>query len=343
MLTTLFEKKLLLTLGIFLSMFVFPHPTSAQIVPELNNVLVPSVMPRNPGANQDVSILVKSYSIDLNVATLSWFINDTLALQGVGQTSFTFTTGGLGSISTITIVAEDTSRVYTQELIIRPAKLDLLWQAQTHTPAFYQGRKLPSIGSLIAIEAVPLFINDIGARIPDDELVYTWYVDGSIVERISGKGKRAARVSQARPRKSINVEVQAETLDGLLVRNTSINIPIVSPEIIVYENNPLLGQLYNQAVSGTYNLATTETKFVASPFFMSLSDRNASHITYAWQLDKKPVSLGDDRGSITVRQSGEEAGRANITVSVENTRDIFQKAAASFSLLFGVASSGSSF
>lgn len=331
------KKVAIFSFLVILSILFVPTTLRAQIIPEINSVLVPTVVPADPGPREDVSIRIKSYSLDLNNATISWFINETLQSQGIGQTSFSFTTGNLGSASVVDIVVETAGEVKAEQVIIRPADLDLLWQAHSFTHPFYSGRALPAIGGLISVAAIPNFVDESGARIPSSELSYTWSVDGSVVERVSGRGRSTITASQTKPTDRLVVSVRAETPSGLLSKETRLVIPIVSPEIVLYENNPLLGPLFNTAITNTFSLRETETRFIAYPFFMSLSNRNDEHITYTWQLDNTPIELGDDRGSITVRQSGSEVGEAAIGVVVENTRDIFQKGNAAFSILFGAS------
>ena len=51
------------------------------------------VSPAHPGPRQQVAVTLESFATDLDRASISWSLNDTAAKQGVGQKSFTFTTG----------------------------------------------------------------------------------------------------------------------------------------------------------------------------------------------------------------------------------------------------------
>ncbi len=315
---------------------LIPFYANAQIVPELNNVIVLDVAPTYPRAQERVTLSAKSFSIDLDTSTLSWFINDTLQQQSVGETFFRFTTGKLGSKTKIRIVAQtQDGAVHTEQITIRPTDIDLLWQAHTFAHPFYSGKRIPSVGSSINIEVIPHFIDDTGKRLDESKLIYSWRVDNKALKNASGRGKNTIMVSQIKPVNSLLVTVEVTSSDNVLFGKRSVSIPIRDNELFVYENNPLLGILFNKAIRGIYSLTLQETKFIAYPFFMSFSDRNASNINYVWKLNNNPIALGDDRGSITVSHDGTEAGEANISVSINNTEKIFQKSSAEFNIKFG--------
>lgn len=325
--------SLLLFSSLFFSMFSI---ASAQIVPGLQNTLVLTVTPTYPRPQEIVLVTVDSFSIDVQRAAISWFVNDTLQQQRDGGVRFQFTAPPLGESAKIDVVAQIGSTVTeTAQVIIRPVSAELLWQAHAYAPPFYLGKKLPSVGSDVSVEAIPHFIEEDGRQLRTDELLYTWYVDGTLLKEVSGKGRSAVIVSQTKPVQTLSVEALIESSDKSLSHRARVIIPMRSPEVLVYENSPLLGILFHTAVEDSYQLTTQETKFIAFPFFMSLSNRNDSHILYSWMLDNEPIALGDDRGGITVNHSGEGSGVVKITTTVNNVRDIFQRDSAEFSIEFG--------
>ena len=327
----------------FFSTFLFlafllciPFYTSAQLVQNLENTIVVRINPTNPGPEELVTIFAESFSIDLDTSTVSWFVNDVLEGQSIGMTSFQFVTGDLGSINTIDIVAQTREGVLeTERIIITPTDIDILLQANTFAHPLYNGKRIASVGSLIHLEVVPHFVNSGGERLNAQELIYSWSAENKALPRASGRGKHAIIVSQTKPVGSLFIEVEVRSADNTLFGKKGVTIPIRDSELFVYENNPLLGILFNTAIRGIYSLTSKETKFIAYPFFMSFTDRNASHITYLWKLNNTPIVLGDDRGSITVSHTGRERGEAEISVSVENSQEIFQRNNARFNIEFG--------
>jgi hypothetical protein len=336
--TTMF--LLLIFVFIFFILFI-PINIGAQTILQLENAIVLTSSPTYPVPNKEVTLNAESFSIDLNNSTISWFVNENLEQQSIGGTSFKFINGELGDNKKINVIAEKNDVLLgTAETIIRPNDVDIIWQGNTFSHPLYEGRKLPSTGSTINIEAIPHFLDGDKNRIRASELTYTWKVDGKVLTSQSGRGKNTIIISQTKPTGSLYVELEIQSSDKKLYRREWITIPIQDGEVLIYESSPLLGDLFNKAISGLFTLKEQEARFVAYPFFMSLSGRNASHIDYSWKIDNTPILLGDDKGSIVVNQTNEkDSGEAQISVSIQNSRDIFQRNSGKFIIEFGNNSS----
>lgn len=330
---------------IFLSLIlliVAPFFVAAQIVQELESALVLSINPTYPGPNEEITASVESYSFDLNNTTISWFIDGILEQQTVGGTTFIFNSGKLGTSVDVDVVAStNDTTLGTKQITIHPTDADILWQGNTSAHPLYKGRHIPSTGSTINVEVIPHFFTQLKSELRADELSYQWRIDGKALPHASGRGKNTITISQTKPIKSILTEVEIRSEDSQLVMKKSVSIPVQQSELFIYENHPLLGQLFNNAISKSYTLTSQETKFIAYPFFMSIDNRNAEEVTYAWSLNGKPITLGEDKSSITVGQSGEEDGSAKISVSTRNSEKIFQEGASNFIIKFGKNSSSS--
>jgi hypothetical protein len=335
-----YYKTILFSFILMMLMLSAPFSTSSQIAQGLENVIVLRMTPTNPGPEKPVSIFAESFSIDLDTSTISWFINDVLKQQSVGGTAFQFKTGGLGSSTKIDIVAETIGGILeTEQIIITPTDIDILWQAHTSAHPLYKGKHIASAGSSISVEVTPHFIRGNGKKLRPDELIYSWRVDNKAVPRLSGRGKNTIAVSQTKPVDSLFIEVEIESADKTLFGRRTLSIPIRESELLVYENNPLLGVLFNKAVGNLHALIGQEVKFITYPFFMSFANRNADYINYSWELNNKPITLGENKSSITVSHGGKEGGSAKISVSVQNSIEIFQRSDTGFSIEFGRGSS----
>lgn len=322
-------------LSIIFLLFI-PLSTTAQTMPKLENILILDISPTYPKPGDRVTVSVKSFSIDLNNSTISWSINGTLEQRSVGTTLFKFTAGELGSSTNINVVANiGNTPLGEKQITIRPTDADIIWQGNTSAHPLYKGKRMPSVGSTINVEAIPYFFNEIKSKLKANELAYSWRIDGKALPKASGRGRSTITISQIKPVKSILVEVDILSSDQLLSRKERLSIPIQDSELLIYENNPLLGTLFNKTINGSYSLTEQETKFSAYPFFMSFVDRNASYINYSWKLNNNPIILGKDKNDITVSNTNKENGKAKISVSVQNYRDIFQKSSSDFIIEFG--------
>ena len=326
--------KTILLSSIFL--LLTPFFVQAQLIPDPEDAIIVKISPTNPGPEELVTISINSFSVDLDNATISWFVDGVLEQQSIGDKNIQLITGGLGSSTEIDVVA-DTSigSLKANQAVIRPTDVDLVWQARTSAHPLYQGKKLASVGSLIDVEVIPHFIDDIRSRLSPNELTYLWRVEGRVLQKASGRGKNTIILSQVKPLESLPVTVEVTSSDKKLFGKRSVAIPINDSELLIYENNPLLGILFNKTVRDLYSLVGQETKFIASPFFMSFDDKNDPHIDYSWELNGDSIALGEDRSSITVSNTGGEEGEADISVSVQNSRDIFQRSESTFTIEFG--------
>lgn len=333
--TALFLSFLMLFVS-FVFILLIPFPATAQIVTGLKSVLILDTNPTYPGPNERVTVSAESFSIDLNNSTVSWFVDGVLKQQIIGGTTFQFTTNDLGKKTEIDIVAETSSgSLETEKITIRPTDADIIWEGNTFTHPLYKGKRTPSVGSTINVEVIPYFVTDTGTRLSSQELTYLWRIDGQILPKASGRGKNTILITQMKPVRSIQTEVEIQSPDKTLSRKERLSIPVRDSELLIYENNPLLGILFNKTINSLYSLIGQETKFIAYPFFMSVSERSAPHVDYIWSIDGNPITLGEDRSSITVSHTGSDEGNAEIVVSTQNTRDIFQRSDTNFIIEFG--------
>ncbi|MEX0652178.1 MAG: hypothetical protein WD509_01250 [Candidatus Paceibacterota bacterium] len=342
MLKKLYKKTLLFITPLLL---VAPFFVSAQIIPDFGSTLLLTITPTYPSPEEGVTVSIESFSADLHNSNISWFLDTKLVQEAVGITSFTFTAGALGSPTRIDVVAQEPGAPLLSETVyVRPTDMDILWQGDTFTHPLYRGKRLPTTGSAINVEVIPHFINEFGRKFATSELTYVWSVEGKKLTHASGRGENTITITQNKPIKNIPIEIEVASPDGLITRKESLQIPIETSALHIYENNPLLGILFNKAVNSLYSLVGQETNFIAYPFFMSAVDRNDSSLQYSWSLDGKPITLGEDTGSITVSHEGGVRGTALIKVGARNTKEIFQKSDVEFSIEFGNSpSSGFSF
>src|ERR1035437_9361109 len=141
-------SKIIFSLTIaILSVFSFALIASAQTPQEIidgiqNNIQV-SVSPEFPKAGDTVAIHLQSYSTPLDQAMISWIVGGVVVSKGYGLVDFSTTVGRVGSRSTVTsrIVTAGGSTV-TRTVTVQPANVDLLWQATSYVPPFYQGKAL---------------------------------------------------------------------------------------------------------------------------------------------------------------------------------------------------------
>lgn len=329
-------KHLLLTLGIAVAFI--PCVTLAQNLESLggqSDSLVIETAPLRPGPNQMVTITIESYATDLNRSTVSWFLNNGLAKEGIGQKQFTFKTGKTGSLSNILIVVTTQEGALIQETLnIRPASLDLIWEAQSYTPPFYKGKAFYPYQGTVKVVAIPNIVTENGGKLSAKNLVYTWTINGSVNQAVSGYGKNFINFIGGIPLKPTEVEVEAESIDKVYVASGLTSFTPQPPELLFYEDNPLYGILYNKALAGEVMLRDEEIRIAAIPYFIGVGQRTGAGLTYNWQLNSESAGVDTANDSLTFRRDKGVTGTALVSLEVANPAKIFQFSKNNLSLDF---------
>lgn len=282
------------------------------------------VSPKNPSSNQNISLTLSS-PVSLNDAEITWSLDNKIVLKGVGEKILRFKTGPVGSNNKIGVVIKtrDGNIVY-KDIEIRPADVDMLWEAYTYTPPFYKGKALNSINSVIKIVAIPHLINPDGAKISPQNLIYEWKIKDEVREDLSGLGKNTYTFQTDIIPATDTVEVGVKSVDGLSSASGQITLTGSDPKIVVFENNPLLGVLFNNVLKNK-PLSDNETMLSAYPFFFST--KNSSGVNYSWRVNEKIID-SKDNSVVFVKPS--ESGSSKISVQIKGIQSPFQKSEEGF-------------
>ncbi|PIT96786.1 hypothetical protein COT82_01290 [Candidatus Campbellbacteria bacterium CG10_big_fil_rev_8_21_14_0_10_35_52] len=304
------------------------------------DIIFLEISPENPRPQELVRASIESFSIDLDRASqITWLINGIVIDRGVGVKEVTFNVGNLGSRSVVEVIVQSIERgAINKSVTIRPTEVDLLWQADSYTPPLYKGKALPSSDAEITAIAIPQFINSNGRKLKISELIFTWEKDGKILNRESGRGKDTIKIRGPKTFRQTVIRAYVSSADSALQGRGYALISPVSPKIIFYENDPILGIKYEKAIINIFNLLNKEVMITAHPYFFSSQERTNSDFDYSWKVDGSKVSSSpDDESSIVLRQAGKGEGAAKIAFSIQNVNKILQSAQSSFSVIFGGA------
>ncbi|MFA5838712.1 MAG: hypothetical protein WC849_02135 [Candidatus Paceibacterota bacterium] len=286
------------------------------------------VSPQNPASNQNISLTLDSPA-DLNRAEITWSLDNKIVLKGVGEKVLRFKTGFVGNNNKIGVVikTQDGNIIY-KDIEIRPSDIDMLWEAYTYTPPFYKGKALDSVNSIIKIVAIPHLINSDGFRISSQNLIYEWKIKDEVYEDLSGLGKNTYVFQTDIIPSKETIEVSVSSVDSLSSASGQITLISSEPKIVVYENNPLLGILFNTTFKNTF-LYNNEIMLSAYPFFFST--RNSAGVDYSWRVNEKVVNSKDD-SMVFIKPA--ESGSSKISIEINGVQSPFQKSELGFYLSF---------
>ncbi|MDQ3089727.1 MAG: hypothetical protein M3Q24_01060 [bacterium] len=329
------KKKVFLLLSVFLVAPFLNISVNAQgavgvedIVGSTNFIVSPSV----PRPNQEVRVIVEGSGIDLNNALLTWSVNGQVIKSGRGEKSISFVSGEIGSNSLVRLVIVSEGKTYNKSVVVTPGSVDILWQGNSYTPPFYKGRSLWSTRGEIIFTAIPNVIGSNGSKLDPRQLTYKWVRNGTAEGSLSGYGRNSYRFSESGL--SFGQVIRVDVYDGeKLVGRSSINLRPSFPKNLIYENNPLLGYLFQNEISNNFILKNEEVTFGAFPYFFSATSKDDPLISYRWKInDTSNIQIGNQ---VTFRAPENSKGKSLIVLTTKHLERISQSASKDFLVQFG--------
>lgn len=292
--------------------------------------------PAHPNPDSIVTLTAQSPLLDLQDSDVEWTVNGNSA--GSGQ-SIKVQLGALGTQTDVAVIVSGASGDDSAQLSLVPTSIDLLWEATSYVPPFYQGRALPASGSMIRMLAVPHFVGSNGA-IPASGIDFTWKINNAVDEAQSGIGESSATFPAAVLYDTDVITVDAQTPDGSLSGEATISLRTGDPDLVLYEDDPLFGITYYQALGQSTVAAESETSFAAVPYFANAVSANDPSLSYSWNINGSTVATDpQDPSEITV--NAQSAGVAQISVSVTDPSDPFFGTNGSWAVSFASGSASS--
>lgn len=322
---------------VFLAVFSFATfakaQTPQQIIDSIQNNIQVSINPQYPKAGDSVAIHLQSYSTPLDQATISWLVGGKVQSKGYGLTDFSVTAGRVGSKSTVVarIVTANGSTA-DKTITIQPADIDLIWQVMSYTPPFYQGKALYPHQGLITFTAVPNVSANGSITKALGSYIYTWDKDGDVLGDFSGYGKNTFTLRGTIISRPFTIEVKVSSTDGVSLGSASATINPQSPQVAFYENDPLLGVLYNRNLS-SYTMQGKELSITAVPFYFNAGTEPES-FQFKWTMNGQSIASQSDPSTLTVRNTTGVSGNSTIGLQISNVLKVLQFASNSMSIIF---------
>ncbi len=291
--------------------------------------------PEIPKANELVSVMVNSYSTNIDSASFTWKIDGKTIQTGTGQKKFVFTMGDYGKRLNLGITIKTIEgAVYNKSYSFYPSSIDLIWQTSGYVPPFYKGKSLFGHENTVSVVAVPHIPNQNGIEMNPKNMIYKWRKNGSVVESASGFGKNVYTFESSLISRDVNVSVEVTPQDGSSVGFSSILLKPIEPNLLFYKKDPLYGiefqkSLVEQASFGTSN----EISIFAVPFLFDVKS-SEEYISYKWSINGTPLSDTVGTRNQTFRQKEGTFGTSKISLVVENTDKLLQYTSKNINLTF---------
>lgn len=282
-------------------------------------------IPKIPRPNEFVSIRIESFMTDLNKAKITWTQDGKVLLSQTGAVTNQVQAPQSGKTSTLLIrVQKENGGIFTKTITLSPADVDLIYEAQTYAHPFFKGKRLFTSESFVNVIALPHFVIN-GNKVPESNLVYKWKTNGTVQQAFSGYGRNTFSIKGSLIERPIVVEVEVTAINSSLIATQSLTLKSTQPEIVLYENNPLLGIVYEQAILGEFNLERPQVDFEAVPYFFSANTKDDDNLNYRWLINGVHVaSKSPQENYLFLQNINNEDGRAIISATVKQAQNILQ-------------------
>jgi hypothetical protein len=307
-----------------------------QMMSEVQSSLQVTTIPTHPGPREQVTVRIESFHTNLNAAQIGWFLNGRLQKSGIGDKSFTFTTGSLGETSRITVVINTIEgNIFERDIFINPSEMDIIWEAETYTPPFYRGKALNTHESDIRLTAMPVILSN-GSRINPENLIYKWTIDGRVLNEQSGYGKNSITIENRTISRNIRVIAEATTLDGQTTVRERVDLSPVNPQVHLYNEHPRYGTIFERILAGEYLMSEPEMTIRGIPFFFSKNSMGSGDVAFSWRMNNLVTGASEGNQTfLTVRREDGTRGLSNISLRARNHGKTSQQAQNNFNLRFG--------
>ncbi len=283
-----------------------------------------SITPPLPGPSIQATASLSASSIDLNRSTITWSVNGSKVASGLGLTSARFTTGAVGTKTTVSAAISSPQGNFTKSMALDNGAVDLLWQGGGYTPPFYEGRTLWGRQTRISFFAIPHVSGS------TSNLIYRWSLDGVVVDTSSGVGKSSFSVYDSVLGLTRTVTVDVMSSSDTVLASASIDISATNPSLLVYENSPLYGYVFEREAGNIATLRGKEVTFASFPYFFGTQKHASQGISYQWLVNGTNAETGSE---VTYR-TPDASGRSAISLHAENPTQYLQTADKSFLVQF---------
>jgi hypothetical protein len=316
---------------LFSAFVLLPTLASAQLgVPGIESSVNIDMSPTHPAPGQSVHLVLKSTAINLSSSDIVWRSNGSIIAHGTGIDSTDIQAGGLGSQTSVDVTVSGDGVTAQAHVVLAPVAMDILVDSDSYVPPFFHGAAVPSAGTTLILQAFPHFKT---ATAPND-LIYTWRRNGEVIAEVSGRGKSSVRIPAPHLFGADTISIDAHSPDGTLSAEASVTVSSVDPRLELYQDHPLYGITYDQALQSTSFISESEMTFIAVPYFAQSGGVHDPQLSYAWHVNGSAVAQSTVSPSEITINAQQSTGQALLDVEVTHATNYYLDARGSWNLTF---------
>lgn len=296
--------------------------------PGVEDRLEITITPANIRPGDTVNIKVRNLANPISSSFVIWTKDGRTILRGVGEDEVSTVINSQGTPESVYlyIQKEDGVEIF-REIVLHPTEIDLIHEPITKTHPFYDGKPLFTHESSVKFIALPQIVGADGNILDFLSLDYEWRVNNKVIE--SGVGKNVIYYNSPFISEPIEVVVDVKTPDGSVTSNKAVYLTPGEPLVLIYEDNPIYGIIYEKAITSEINLDRKELLLKAVPFYFN----NVDVLDFNWYVNNNAIpNFNDDY--IILRNEEEGEGTSNIYIEVNNLNKRLQSNYQSFDIMF---------
>ncbi len=310
------------------------HTMTAFTDPQI--ALKIELIPPYPRPGEKVIARISGFETDLPNDSIEWSLNGDVVARGAGQTTLSLVAPRAGDTMYILARArETTGREYSAGYPLTPGTVELIWESDTYTPPFFEGKALQTAGSKIRLTALPSISISGEDQIPPSAFMYTWRQGNKVMTALSGIGRQTVTVTNKNLIGPLDITVTVtDPKDSRIGGTGKLSLDVVQPKIVFYEDHPLMGIRYDTALPVTTTLHGEEVQIIAEPFYFTAARRSADDLQYSWLINgTESKDLSNTGSAIVLRGATNAKAAANIDVRVRNKTQYMQSARQAISVI----------
>jgi hypothetical protein len=288
-----------------------------------------SATPRFPDPYTPYEVEVSAPSGTYDGAVIKWYIDGVEDLTVRNQRSHTLTAGAVGERTNIRVVLQKRDGGTKElELFVTPVQIDIILEANTTVPHFYKGRALPSPVS----QARATAIITTGKSINRETLSYRWEINNEVQNVGSIRGLSSFNFTMPLGQK-VDIGVSISDADSILGEKT-VSITPAQPEILFYQENPLLGVL-ERALTGNVSLVGNQITVRGEPYYLNPFTGRDRYLI-EWALGGQFVdNNGASEPNVITLQGDGTTSEGNVALRMADLSTLTTMTIGSFYLHFG--------
>lgn len=317
---------------LILVLIVSTTPALAQVGGSIGDITGENVSiildPQYPNPGDRVTATIDDYALNSFGSTITWYF-DGLSAPGVANTRIvTFTAPAIGkSMDVVVRLTAQNGQALEAKRTITPLYLDLIIEPQTYTPLFYQGRALPTKGSIVFINAL---LQNSQGPIDPSKYSYNWSLNGKPINGGAKMGANWAQITVPYGQSS-TISITIQDKGGAIIARKLVAMPSVPIELHFYEISTLLGQS-TRAITSDLILTGQSTTIKSAPYYLDTRAINGNLVTQ-WDINNQPIAT-ENADPFQISLSRGVGGNARVGFKVTNLSELLQNADATFTVRF---------